>query len=163
MKSLVILGVGAAVAGGFWLTRSTPVEAASETPAAKSAAQSQRRVRAVGQLGPGRGTIIVQLKAPKGGKLTEGAPLSIKGRGQDIRVTPVKGKLRVDKLPVRVPVDVADGATGPVELDVSFYWCRQDGKGRTAACSPEKGRVVVDLDLTGDAAGGEAFFPYQVR
>jgi hypothetical protein len=162
MKSLLIFAAVSVAAGGYLLLRPAPrtdaVAAADVKPA-----EGTRRVRAVGQLGPGSGTIVIDLEAPKGGKLTEGAPLSVRGSGEHIRVTSIKHALKPAKLPIRVPVEVADGAAGPVELQIAFYWCRDDDKGGTAACSPEKGRVVVDLDLTGDAAGGEAYFRYQAR
>lgn len=170
MKSLLILAALGIAAGSYLLLRpasGSSAEATHETRAEPVAddpgGHTKRRVEAVGQLGPGDGTVLIELKAPKGGKLTEGAPVSVRGSGNDIRVSAVKHALKTAKLPLRVPVHVADGATGPVELQLSFYWCREHEKAGSGACSPEKGSVVVDLDLTGDAAGGEAFFRYEVR
>ncbi|MEZ4225578.1 MAG: hypothetical protein R3B13_31790 [Polyangiaceae bacterium] len=164
MKSLIIPAVAAVAFSGYLLARpgaSRQAEPAAE--AGKATRASEHRVKAHGQLGPGRGLLLVDLKAPKGGKLTKGAPVSVTGAGKDIRVTKVKQKLDPKALPIRIPVDVEDGAVGPVALDVSFYWCKEGSSGDVTACAPEKGRLVVDLDLSGDAAGGEAFLTYEVR
>lgn len=132
-------------------TRDTPVASASASGSEPAPVQ---RVRAVGQLGPGRGTLVISLLPPKAGKLTEGAPLSVEARGAHL-IFPdrVRGKLQSERLPLRIPVDVTDGATGPAEVDLSYYWC---GSSEGAACHPERAKLVVELDVTGDAPGGEA-------
>ena len=126
-------------------------------------ARAERRVvhtKAHGQLGPGRGTLLVGLEPPEGGKLTAGAPFSVEATGEHLKFPKkVRASLDPAKLPVRLPVDVVDGATGPARVKLSFYWCKT---GDEAACTPERVELVVALDLTGDAAGGEAFVSYRV-
>ena len=115
-------------------------------------------VRATGQLGPGAGTLIIGLKPPVGGKLTEGAPLHVLARGQHLRFPKqVRTKLDTTRLPLRIPVTVADGALGPAEVDLGYYYCTD---GTHASCRREETTLVVELDLTGEAPGGEAFFEH---
>jgi len=116
-------------------------------------------VKAVGQLGPGRGTLVISLAPPKGGKLTEGAPLVVEARGEHLGFPKkLRTKLSLDSLPLRVPVDVDDGATGPAYVKLSYFWC---GTGDEKACRPERTELVVDLDTSGDAPGGEAHLVHQ--
>lgn len=118
-------------------------------------------VRASGQLGPGRGTIIIDIAPAPGGELTEDAPLIVEARGDGLSF-PERIKTRLDpaKLPIRLPVDVADGALGPAHIELSYYWCR-DGKAKS--CNPERARLTVGLRLDGDAPGGEAHFTHTAR
>jgi hypothetical protein len=117
-----------------------------------------RRVRAVGQLGPGKGTLVVSLEPPTNGKLTAGAPLVVEARGEHLTFPArIAEKLELEKLPLRIPLEVADGATGPVHVKLSYYWC---GLGEGSACRPERAELVVELDTTGDAPGGEAHLSY---
>lgn len=130
--------------------------AASATSA--PAPSPPRHVRAIGQLGPGRGTLVLSLEPPKHGKLTAGGPLSVEGRGEHLGFPlRINGKLDPAKLPLRIPIDVADGATGPAHLKLSYYWC-ETGEG--SSCRPERADLVVDLDTSGDAEGGEAHLSY---
>lgn len=130
--------------------------AAVAAPEARAATQ---RVRAVGQLGPGKGTLVVSLEAPKNGKLTEGAPLIVEARGEHLKFPArISEKLDPGKLPLRIPIEVADGATGPAHLKLHYYWC---GTGSDSACRPERAELVVELDTSGDSAGGEAHFTYR--
>lgn len=132
--------------------------AAVDTEPAEAPAAA-RHVRAVGQLGPGRGTLVVSLEPPKNGKLTSGAPLSVEARGEHLKFPArIEAKLDPDKLPLRIPVDVADGATGPAHVKLHYYWC---GIGEGSACRPERAELVVELDTTGDAAGGEAHLTHR--
>lgn len=155
LRGMVVVGVLGLMAAGCarreGATRDAPAPADSSAGLAPARAQ---RVRAVGQLGPGRGTLVISLLPPKSGKLTEGAPLTVEARGAHLSFpNRVRGKLQPGQLPLRIPVDVADGATGPAEVDLSYYWC---GKEEGAACHPERAKLVVDLDMSGDAPGGEA-------
>ncbi len=60
-----------------------------------------QRVRAVGQLGPGRGTLVVSLEAPANGKLTTGAPLRLEASGEHLEFpTRIDEKLDPEKLPL---------------------------------------------------------------
>lgn len=133
--------------------------AAAVAATSDTAGTAPQRVKATGQLGPGRGTLLISLQAAAGAKLTDGAPLRVSARGEHLEFPEtVKRKLRTAELPVRLPVVVTDGATGPAEVDLSYYTCQVDDQ---ASCKPVKARVVVDLDLTGDAPGGEAHFTYK--
>lgn len=135
-----------------------PASARSPATARPSVAErqaaKQHRVRAIGQLGPGRGTLVVSLRPPAGGKLTAGAPLVVEAKGENLRF-PKRSSTRLDPeaLPLRIPIDVEDGARGPAYVELSYYWCSD---GDEKACRPEKTELVVDLDTTGDAPGGEA-------
>jgi len=133
-----------------------PREHPAALPAASAASARSRpvrHVRATGQLGPGQGVILLDLKAPEGSKLNAGSPLAIEARGQHLHFGPRQsGPLDPAELPVRLPVRVEDGALGPAEIDVSYYYCSNDG----ASCRPERVTLVVDLDLSGPAEGGEA-------
>lgn len=119
-------------------------------------------VRAEGQLGPGGGVLFIDLAPPAGAKLTLDAPLSVRGGG-GIGLgfpRPLSGPLGEHRLPLRMPIDVLDGATGPAELQISYYWCTD---GNEAACRREQARLRVELDLTGGSAGGEAHLSYRAR
>jgi hypothetical protein len=155
--ALVGLTVLASLAGGC--SKKAPPEAGAATAPAVAREQigpavHRGHVKAVGQLGPGLGTLVISLAPPKGGKLTEGSPLVVEARGEHLGFPKrLKTKLSFDELPLRVPVDVADGATGPAYVKLSYFWC---GTGDEKACRPERAELVVDLDTTGDAPGGEA-------
>ncbi len=111
-------------------------------------------VKATGQLGPGPGTLVISIAPPPKAKLTEGSPLSVVARGEHLSFPKrIKTKLSKAGLPIRLPIVVADGAMGPAEVDLTYYWCTE---GNEAACRPERAKLVVDLDLSGDAPGGEA-------
>ena len=109
--------------------------------------------KATGQLGPGRGTLIVDIRAPQGAKLTEGAPFRVSATGADLTF-PVAIDTRLDlkDLPARLPLDVADGAQGPLELDLTYYYCTTGADG---SCRPERAKLAVEVDLNGGAPGGE--------
>lgn len=111
-------------------------------------------VKAIGQLGPGKGTLIVDIKAPAGAELTEGAPFFVSAKGADLKFPHViDTKLELAKLPARLPLVVADGAQGPVELDLTYYYCT---KGDHGSCRPERAKLQVEIDMTGGGEGGEA-------
>lgn len=132
----------------------TPVRFKGPEPVAKA-------VKATGQLGPGRGTLIVDIKAPAGAELTEGAPFLVSAKGNDLKFPHrIDTKLDLAKLPVRLPLDVADGAQGPVELDLSYYYCT---KGDDGSCRPERAKLSVEIDMTGAGEGGEAHLVHRPR
>lgn len=111
-------------------------------------------VKATGQLGPGRGTLIVDIKAPAGAELTEGAPFRVSAKGMDLTFPhEIDTTLDLESLPARLPLDVADGAVGPIELDLTYYYCT---KGDDGSCRPERAKLSVEIDTTGAGAGGEA-------
>lgn len=111
-------------------------------------------VKATGQLGPGRGTLIVDIKAPEGAELTEGAPFRVRAQGADLKFPhQIDTELDLAKLPARLPLDVTDGAQGPVELDLTYYYCT---KGDHGSCRPERVKLSVEIDMNGGAEGGEA-------
>ena len=137
------------------------------TPAAKTAATTTAttpsQVRANGQLGPGAGTLLIDLKPPAGAELTEDAPVTVTAKSLGEGLTfpkPYRGKLKVDDLPIRLPVEVADGTVADAEVRVSYYYCT---KGHRGQCRAERATLHVDLDLTGDAAGGEAYVSHGPR
>jgi len=119
-------------------------------------------VRAEGQLGPGTGTLFIDLAAPAGAKLTAESPISIRGSGGIGLSFPkqLSGALGKHPMPLRLPIEVADGATGPAQVEVSYYWCSD---GNEAACQREQARLHVELDLSGSSAGGEAHLSYRAR
>lgn len=116
--------------------------------------RSVRRVKAEGQLGPGRGTLLIELRPPPRGKLAEGAPLRVSARGKDLEFPEaIRTELDPAALPVRLPIVVSDGATEAPEVDLTYYWCNH---GDTGSCHPVRTRLIVELDLSGASAGGEA-------
>lgn len=119
-------------------------------------------VRAEGQLGPGGGVLFIDLAPPDGAKLTLDAPLSVGGSGGIGLGFPrrLSGPLSEHRLPLRLPIEVLDGATGPAEVEISYYWCTD---GNEAACRREQARLSVELDLSGSGAGGEAHVSYRAR
>jgi len=135
--------------------RPSPDRAQAEPSAAGATFAVKRHVKATGQLGPGRGTLVLSLAPPQSGKLTAGTPLSVEGHGADLAF-PVRihTTLEPDQLPVRIPVDVGDGAPGPAILRLSYVWC---GTGADTTCHPERAELEVELDTSGQAPGGEAF------
>lgn len=119
-------------------------------------------LRAEGQLGPGAGVLLIDLSPPAGAKLTLDAPVSVRGSGGIGLGFPnrLSGPLGKHPLPLRLPIDVADGATGPAQVDLSYYWCTE---GAEAACRRERAQLEVQLDLTGSGAGGEAHVSHTAR
>lgn len=117
-------------------------------------------VRAEGQLGPGAGVLLIDLAAPQGAKLTLDAPMSARGSGGIGLSFPrrLSGPLNQQGLPLRLPIEVADGATGPAQVELSYYWCTD---GNQAACRRELALLSVDLDLSGSGAGGEAHLSHK--
>src|SRR5690606_28640236 len=125
------------------------------------ASQRSLRVKARGQLGPGKGTLLIALEPPAGGKLSPGSPVSVRARGEHLAFPErIRAPLDPEALPLELPIDVTDGALGPANVDLSFYWCDEAEQG---SCHPERVTLIVDLDLSGDAAGGEAFVAYRVN
>jgi hypothetical protein len=120
------------------------------------------RIVAEGQLGPGENTLFIDIAPPDGAKLTLESPLSVRGSGGIGLEFPhrLSGPLSSHAMPLRLPIDVADGATGPARLELTYYWCTE---GNEAACSREQAHLDVELDLTGSTAGGEAHLSYRAR
>jgi hypothetical protein len=123
---------------------------------------SPERVRAEGQLGPGKNTLYIDIAPPEGAKLTLESPLSVHGSGGIGLDFPrrLSGPLSTHPMPLRLPIDVADGATGPARLELTYYWCTE---GNEAACTREQAHLDVELDLSGASAGGEAHLSYRAR
>ena len=119
-------------------------------------------VKAEGQLGPGGGILLIDLAPPAGAKLTLDAPVSARGSGGIGLGFPrrLNGPLGQQGMPLRLPIEVADGATGPAEVEVSYYWCTD---GNEAACRRELAVLSVDLDLSGSGAGGEAHLSHRAQ
>lgn len=146
---------------------STSQEPALLAPAPSSTADAapqfeptvSARVRAEGQLGPGPGTLLILLEARPGTELTQDAPLRLRAFGEHLEFPePLRARLQLDELPLRVPVVVRDGAVGPAHLELTYYYCTQHEEG---SCRPERAALTVDLDLSGSAPGGEAFFTHR--
>jgi hypothetical protein len=131
-----------------------PVPVKDETPPVQ--------VRAEGQLGPGSNTLFIDIAAPEGAKLTLDSPLSVRGSGGIGLSFPrrLSGTLSAHPMPLRLPIEVSDGATGPARVEVTYYWCTD---GNEAACRREQAFLNVELDLTGANAGGEAHLSYKSR
>lgn len=122
---------------------------------------STQLLKAEGQLGPGAGVILIDLKAPAGMHLTEDAPLRVKASGKDLSFAKeVKTKLRLDELPLRLPVIVTDGALGPAEVELTYYYCEDGNQG---SCQPERAHITLELDLSGSGAGGEALVSHSPK
>lgn len=135
------------------LTKAPPVpEAREDAP--------RVHVRAEGQLGPGGGVLLIDLAPPAGAKLTLDAPVSLGASGGIGLGFPKKlgGPLSEHPLPLRLPVEVEDGATGPALVELSYYWCTEGDEG---ACRREQTRLSVELDLSGSGSGGEAHLSYR--
>jgi hypothetical protein len=145
-----------------------PAVAAPAAPGANPSAvpvddDAQRvAVRADGQLGPGKNTLFIDIAPPEGAKLTLESPLSVRGSGGIGLSFPrrLSGPLSDHPMPLRLPIDVSDGATGPAQLEVTYYWCTD---GNEAACRREQARLNVELDLSGANAGGEAHLSYHPK
>jgi hypothetical protein len=142
-----------------------PAQPRAELVPARAAVAPEEPVRshahAEGQLGPGAGVLLIDLAAPQGAKLTLDAPVSARGSGGIGLSFPrrLTGPLNQQGLPLRLPIEVADGATGPAQVELSYYWCTD---GNQAACRRELALVSVDLDLSGSGAGGEAHLSHKV-
>jgi hypothetical protein len=135
------------------LVAAAPVGLAADEPV-------RAHVKAEGQLGPGTGVLLIDLTAPQGAKLTLDAPVSARGSGGIGLGFPrrLNGPLGQQGLPLRLPIEVADGATGPAQVELSYYWCTD---GNQAACRRELALVSIDLDLSGSSAGGEAHLSHR--
>lgn len=122
---------------------------------------STQLLKAEGQLGPGAGVILIDLKAPAGMHLTEDAPLRVQAKGKDLSFAKeVKTKLRLEELPIQLPVVVADGAIGPAEVELTYYYCEDGNQG---SCRPERAHITLELDLSGSGAGGEALLVHSPK
>jgi hypothetical protein len=112
-------------------------------------------VRAQGQLGIGLGHLYIDIEPPKGATLTPDAPISVRASGGIGLTFPneLKGPLSSHEQPLKLPIEVADGATGPARLEVAYFWCTE---GDSATCRREQALLSVDLDLSGSSPGGEA-------
>jgi hypothetical protein len=142
-----------------------PAPSVADRPEPKRAPKEEVvpvHLRAEGQLGPGKNTLFIDIAPPDGAKLTLESPLSVRGSGGIGLDFPrrLSGPLSSHPMPLRLPIDVADGATGPARLELTYYWCTE---GNEAACSREQAHLDVELDLTGSAAGGEAHLTYRAR
>jgi hypothetical protein len=106
--------------------------------------------------------LLIDLSPPQGAKLTFDAPVSARGSGGIGLAFPrrLNGPLGQQGMPLRLPIEVADGATGPAQLELSYYWCTD---GNEAACRRELALVSIDLDLSGSGAGGEAHLNHEAR
>jgi hypothetical protein len=106
--------------------------------------------------------VLIDLSPPKGAKLTLDAPVSVRGSGGIGLSFPerLRGPLAKHELPLRLPIDVEDGASGPIDLELAYYWCTD---GDEAACRREQARLTVKVDLTGDTEGGEAHLSHVAR
>jgi len=135
--------------------------AVAEAPAA-AARPPLTHLKAEGQLGPGSGVLLIDLAPPAGAKLTLDAPVSALGSGGIGLDFPrrLNGPLGQQGMPLRLPIEVADGATGPAQVEVSYYWCTD---GNEAACRRELAVLSIDLDLTGSSAGGEAHLSHRAQ
>lgn len=113
-------------------------------------------------MGPGAGVILIDLAAPEGAKLTLDAPMSARGSGGIGLGFPrrLTGPLGQQGMPLRLPVQVEDGATGPAQVELSYYWCTE---GNEAACRRELALLTIDLDLTGSGDGGEAHLSHRAQ
>jgi hypothetical protein len=120
------------------------------------------RIRAEGQLGPGKNTLFIDIAPPEGAKLTLESPLNVRGSGGIGLEFPrrLSGPLSTHPMPLRLPVDVTEGATGPARVELTYYWCTD---GNEAACRREQAHLDVELDLSGASAGGEAHLSYRAR
>lgn len=127
-------------------------------------ASSADHLRASGKLGPGRGTLILDIAPPLGGKLTDGAPLrvvaSATGKGVRFPQPKLRAKFGHDALPVRIPIEIDPGASGRALLELSYFWCTT---GDSGACIPVDTKLQVDLDLTGASAGGRAHLIHRAK
>ena len=123
---------------------------------------SLTHLKAEGQLGPGSGVLLIDLAPPAGAKLTLDAPVSARGSGGIGLDFPrrLNGPLGQQGMPLRLPIEVADGATGPAQVEVSYYWCTD---GNEAACRRELAVLSIDLDLSGSSAGGEAHLSHRAQ
>lgn len=132
-----------------------PAAAPNTTEAAPPPAANPVAVHAQGQLGIGLNHLYIDLQPPKGAKLTPDAPVSIRASGGIGLTFPqeLHGPLGSHPLPLRLPIEVADGATGPARLELAYFWCTE---GAEAVCRREQALLNVDLDLSGTSAGGEA-------
>jgi hypothetical protein len=140
------------------------VAAAAASPNGMGTDDDAQRVavRADGQLGPGKNTLFIDISPPEGAKLTLESPLSVRGSGGIGLSFPrrLSGPLSDHPMPLRLQIDVSDGATGPAQLEVTYYYCTD---GNEAACRREQARLNVELDLTGASAGGEAHLSYHPK
>jgi hypothetical protein len=143
-------------------TPASPARAPRAEPAAAKNEEPAVHVRAEGQFGPGNNTLFIDIAPPDGAKLTLDSPLSVRGSGGIGLSFPrrLSGPLSAHPMPLRLPIDVSDGATGPVHVEVTYYWCTD---GNEAACQREQAQLNVELDLTGATAGGEAHVSYRAR
>ncbi len=139
--------------------RPKPVEIAAAANEAPELPTSTQQLKASGQLGPGRGTLIVDIEPASGSKLSEGAPLRLSAVGPHLTFPEaIRTELSAAHLPLRLPIVVSDGATGPAELNLTYYTCSH---GADAVCRPERARLTVELDLSGSSEGGEAHLTHR--
>ena len=99
---------------------------ATGTASQRGHAAGARSVVATGKLGPGLGTLVVDVVAPTGGKLTAGAPIALTARaagtGVSLPTPRQRHKLGEGVLPLRLPIQAAANAGGTIELTLEYFW-----------------------------------------
>jgi len=133
-------------------------------PVTGQAVGKQQHLRASGKLGPGNGTIVIDIAPPLGGKLSEGTPLHVSatatGEGLRFPKPKIRAKFGEGALPVHLPVEVAPGADGRALVELSYFWCTV---GDAGACIPVDAKLEVDLDVTGTAPGGQVRLTHRAK
>ena len=149
---LVLTGVTAPAGTGLVLADPSawPVEDAARTP-----------IAAAGRFGVGSNTLSITPVAPAGAKIADGSPLVVEIRGAAGIEAPARTRIEMaaGAVPLRIPVQVSAGSSGPIQVDLSFYWCTS---GDSTACVPERARLDVTVDLSGPAPG-DASVVHQAR
>ncbi len=131
----------------------------AKTSREKAAPKAVVKLKASGRLGPGAGTLLIDFKAPKSGKLTAGAPLQVSANAHGMQFKKAISKpLDPKDLPVRLPVQVGKNAQGPIEVDLSYYWCTTQDQ---AVCRPERVTLLIDVELSGASVSREARVEYR--
>jgi DNA-binding beta-propeller fold protein YncE len=118
-------------------------------------------VRARGALGPGRNTLVIDIVAPLGGKLTEGAPIVLEaealGAGIGFPEPRLRDKIGAGVPPLRLALDLAPEHQGEIRLVVDYFWCTDNAD--AGACIPA--RVLLDVSFERGAGPGEAHVAVQ--
>ena len=133
--------------------------AAHDGPATRVPKDGVTAIHALGAIGPGQNTLVIDLLPPEGGELTLGAPIVVEvmASGEGLRFPEPRRRAKIgeDAPPLRLPMEVAATGQGGVRLEVSYFWCTIDD----AACVPSQ--LTLDVIFERGDGPGEALVAVQ--
>jgi hypothetical protein len=111
----------------------------------------------------GEGTVVLDIRLPRGYKLNPGSPLiyrvrRLDGAGLAVPAAARERIIETPRLPVRIPLAVGpDAGAGHLTLSMTLYYCRDEVQ---AVCLVQPAVFDQPLRVTTDAPGREVRLRY---